>query len=392
MIRAALALAVCATAVRADEAPNLARSSPPAAKVSVQEALETGVRYLVEHQNRDGSFGHHVVGRTRELWCDVPGGHRAFKVASTSLCYMGLLDADVHVPGRERAARKTLGYLVQKARVKRASGRQFYNIWSHAYGLRALVQALRMKAPGAEPEAIRHKAQELIQALQIYQSPEGGFGYLDFKAPAYKPSWSTSFTTATGLIALQEARAAGLEVPQALLDDAAAHVLKTRKKDGSYLYGSYLRYRPLAGINKPKGSSMRSQSCNFALYQAGLTVTKNDLRIGLRQLVDHHRFAVAGVRRPIPHESWYQVSGYFYLYGHMYSAMVLQQLDDEDRKLYWPKVVEYTLKCRQPDGSFWDYPTYGYHKAYGTGYALMTLARCPKPIAATLDPAKKKPE
>ena len=102
-------------------------------------------------------------------------------------------------------------------------------------------------------------------------------------------------------------------------------------------------------------------------------------------------FAVAGVRRPIPHESWYQVSGYFYLYGHMYSAMVLQQLDDEDRKLYWPKVVEYTLKCRQPDGSFWDYPTYGYHKAYGTGYALMTLGRCPQQIAAKLDPAKKKP-
>jgi hypothetical protein len=34
------------------------------------------------------------------------------------------------------------------------------------------------------------------------------------------------------------------------------------------------------------------------------------------------------------------------------------------------------LKARQPDGSFWDYPLYGYHKAYGTGYAVATLARC----------------
>ena len=36
MIRTALALAICAAAVQADDAPNLARTSPPAAKVSVQ--------------------------------------------------------------------------------------------------------------------------------------------------------------------------------------------------------------------------------------------------------------------------------------------------------------------------------------------------------------------
>ena len=28
------------------------------------------------------------------------------------------------------------------------------------------------------------------------------------------------------------------------------------------------------------------------------------------------------------------------------------------------------------DGSWWDYQLYGYHKAYGTGYALLVLAKC----------------
>jgi hypothetical protein len=35
----------------------------------------------------------------------------------------------------------------------------------------------------------------------------------------------------------------------------------------------------------------------------------------------------------------------------------------------WPPIARASLKIRQPDGSFWDYPMYGYHKFYGTGYA-----------------------
>ncbi|MFQ5845837.1 MAG: prenyltransferase/squalene oxidase repeat-containing protein, partial [Planctomycetota bacterium] len=269
-----------------------------------------------------------------------------------------------------------------------ASGAQFYTIWSHAYGLRALAVALRDGAPGAAPEALRAKARELIRVLRIYQSPEGGFGYLDFRAPGYKPSWSTSFTTATCLVALHEARAAGLTVPQELIDGGVRNILMCRTPEGSFLYGSYMRYSPARGINRPKGSSMRTPACNLALWLSGRKASEKELRTGLEQLVRHHRFAVAGVRRPIPHESWYQVSGYFYLYGHLYAAMVLEHLPAEDRARFWPHLVRSVLKCRQNDGSFWDYPTYGYHKAYGTGYALMTLARCPPAIAARLRPEK----
>jgi len=80
------------------------------------------------------------------------------------------------------------------------------------------------------------------------------------------------------------------------------------------------------------------------------------------------------------------VSGYFYLYGQMYAAMALERLGEEDRARFWPGVVESVLKCREPDGSFWDYPIYGYGKAYGTGYALMALGRCPPAITRTLGP------
>ena len=101
------------------------------------------------------------------------------------------------------------------------------------------------------------------------------------------------------------------------------------------------------------------------------------------------RFAVAGLRRPRPHESHYKVSGYFYLYGQQYAAMVLERMPKTDQKTYWPGVVKAVLKTRQQDGSYWDYPTYGYHKFYGTGYALIALSRVPKEIAKTIKPSEK---
>jgi hypothetical protein len=33
------------------------------------------------------------------------------------------------------------------------------------------------------------------------------------------------------------------------------------------------------------------------------------------------------------------------------------------------------MVCRDPDGSFWDYPLYSYHKPYGTALALIALSR-----------------
>ena len=56
-------------------------------------------------------------------------------------------------------------------------------------------------------------------------------------------------------------------------------------------------------------------------------------------------------------------------------------MPQEDQIRFWPGVVRSVLKTRQLDGSFWDYPTYDYHKYYGTGYALIALSRVPKTIA-----------
>ena len=84
-----------------------------------------------------------------------------------------------------------------------------------------------------------------------------------------------------------------------------------------------------------------------------------------------------GVRRPIPHESWYSISGYFYLYGQAYGARLLSECPSDVQDRLRPRLIEAVTFCRQPDGSYWDYPLYDYHSAYGTAFALIALACVP---------------
>ncbi len=383
-----LVLALGVARAEPGEAPHLAKVTPPAARVSVDEAVRTAVDFLVAHQNKDGSFGSAAAERPYQLWCDVPGGHRAFRAASTALCWMGLNDAPYQPEASKKAQARCLAWLAKNARVKRAYAQQFYNIWAFGYGLRALGQALHKQAPGADAAAIRATMEGIIKDLGTLQTVDGGWSYLDFRMPVRrKPMASNSFTSATVMMGLYEAREAGVPVPQKMIDRAVKYVWSTRTPTGNYTYSVGFRYAPNAMINKAQGSSMRNQACNLVLHLFdGGNCGRDKLRLGLQQLQDNHRFAIAGVRRPRPHESWYAVSGYFYLYGQQYAALVLDRVSEEDRKLYWPHVVKAVLQTRQHDGSFWDYPTYDYHKYYGTGYALIALSRCPEEIADRLKP------
>jgi len=379
-------LLAAAAGAAAQEAPNLAVEMPPAGRVPVAQALSEGVSFLVKHQNADGSWGSYTTGRDYEVMASVPGSLMAFKAASSALCWMGLARAP-RTPESEKAMERSLGWLVKHARVKRANPVEMYNIWALAYGLRALSLALRTQAPGAPEEEVRREAEAIVRMLPRYQVPDGGWTYYDFDVGSMPPSDSSmSFTSATVLIALHEAKEAGLPVPDEVVKKGVVSVRRCRKKDGSYLYGDYLKYVPRMGVNQPKGSSMRTPACDLALHLNGGGVTVEDLGKGIENIGENHRFAIAGLRRPIPHESWYQVSGYFYLYGHMYAGMALERVPPGEQRRLWPIVVRGILKAREPDGSFWDYPIYGFGKAYGTGYALMALARCPEEIAAGIRP------
>lgn len=359
--------------------------APDVTRAEIRQSIDRGIAFLVAAQNKDGSWGSAERTKDLNIYAPIPGAHQGFRAATTSLAISTLIEAEVAAdsPAGQALARAELWLLEHLAAVRRANGDAIYNVWAHGYSLQALVRML----PRAKGDAERiAKIGELIrlqfQRLTDYESVDGGWGYYDFRIRAAKPgSDGTSFTSAAILVALYEAQQAGFEPPERLVRRAIRSIERQRLPDQSYLYGEYLRWHPRAGINRPGGSLGRSQSCHYALRVWGdTTITDDLLEDWLTRLVLRNGWLDVGRKRPVPHESWFQVAGYFYYFGHYYAGLTLELLPAERREPYARHLAAILLKHQERDGSWWDYPFYNYHQPYGTAYSVMTLLRCERSL------------
>jgi len=381
---AALALmAGCARVPLAERGPKPPPIVPPS-REAVERSVRRGVAFLLKRQNRDGSWGSARRTKALNIYAPVPGAHHAFQGAVTALCVSALIETG-GLQAAHAVDRGEAWLLANLPRVRRAEPAALYNVWAHAYGIQALVRLARRHAadPGRRRRVLA-LAQEQIGMLQRFESVDGGWGYYDFGAHTKKPnSHPTSFTTAAVLVALHEARAAGLDVPDRLVERAMAALRRQRNPDFTYDYSDNLRWWPRAGINRPGGSLGRSQACNVAMRLWGdESVTDGVIEAWLDRLFARNGWLGIGRKRPVPHESWFQVAGYFYYFGHYYAALCIEQLKPGERKHFQDHLAHILLQRQEKDGSWWDYPLYDYHQPYGTAFALMSLRRCLPPEPA----------
>jgi hypothetical protein len=347
----------------------------PVRKREVKNAIADGVAFLVRTQNKNGSWGRGAETRGLELYSMVPGSHDAFRVATTSLCVMALREA-----GEKEAHARGLEYLVTEGWARRDDGTLLYNVWANFYALQCM--AIEMRHSG-DPR-IRKMAEWHLKKLEAYESYNGGWFYYDFDAHGQNPSEGpASFSTAAGLVALWEARQSGLDVPQKLVERAMSRMHDMRLPDGNFLYGYYLRFYPQHPINKTQGSVGRNQSCNVAMWLWGSKkVGEAEARKGLEEMLTrrYQMFMEIGRKRPWPHEAWYATSGYFYYFGTYYGALIIDRMGPEAKRKYGKELAdEMILPYQEADGSWWDYAMWGYHKPYGTAYALLTLLKSRPP-------------
>ena len=352
---------------------------PPAAG-EIDRALERGARFLLTVQNRDGSWGSARRTKNLNIYAPVPGAHHAFRAAVTSLCVSALIESGGRSDPVGRAIDRGEAYLLKELpKVRRATPRAIYNVWAHAYGIQALVRmASRRPAESQRREQIRRTIAGQIDLLKRYASINGGWGYYDFGHRTQRPaSVSTSFVTATVLLALHEAAGIGVKAPKELTDRAVQSLLLQRNPDFAYQYSASFRFYPGRLICRPAGSLGRSQACNLALRAWGdKRVTDDVLKTWLNRLYARNGWLSRARKMPVPHESWFAVAGYFYYYGHYYAAGCLEQLPASDRPHFQDHLGRILLARQEKDGSWWDYPMYDYHQPWGTAFALMALKRC----------------
>lgn len=362
--------------------PAAVQTSQPAtpSRDDVLTAIRAGVDFLLRDQNADGSWGGArgaVYTFTGDVWTN-PESHMSWRVATTGLACLALLETSSSDKANE-SVRRGVDFLLAHAAVKRPSEWDTMNCWAYIYASQALARATREPnlLDAERKRAIADLIPELLRRLALAQSLSGGWGYLEFDAPrTAQPQWATSFTTAAGVIALLEVRRGGFAVDEGMLSRAVRAVERSRMVSGAYTYSVEALNDPRHSewIDQIKGSLGRIQVCNLALLQAGRDMPVNRLRTGIEQFFRYHRFLDIARNRPIPHETYYYNSGYFYLFGHYYAAGVIAALPAAERPPLWSRLQQEIVKTQQQDGSMWDYDMHAYHKPYGVSFGLLGLA------------------
>lgn len=343
---------------------------------AVREAVTGGIDFLLADQNEDGSWGG-VTNATMTSGFANPMTYHCWDVGTTALATKALLKL-ASGEAAEKAVERGLDFLIENADLKRPAEWDVDNVWGLVYGLDTLATTLKHpRYTGTDRGAeIRTAAETMIRGLERYASPRGGWGYYANPNANWMPEWATSFTTAVGVIALVEAQEAGLEVPSKLLRAGVKSIERCRQPNGAFSYSvnAIPRHLSMESINQIKGSLGRIQVCNYALSRAGAEVPDAVAETGIQQFFKHHKFLDVGRNKPIPHEAYYAVAAYFYLFGHYYAAEVIDTMPETPRVRYGQLLRHEILKCRQKDGSFWDFWIASNTKPYGTAFSILSLA------------------
>ena len=364
---------------RADQ-PAEPVAAPPRDPAAVEAAIERGVHYLLATQNEDGSWGSPNETTGIDIYAPVPAAHSAFHAAVTSLCISALIEVGGNSKEVQQSLDRAEAWLFENLpHVRRADETAIYNVWTHMYAVSALSHMAKRHAnDSARLEKVKQLIADQIKMLERYECVDGGWNYYDMRAGTQIPAGEgTSFCAAAGVIALEEAKQIGVEPPERLVNRALASIRRQQKPDFTYMYGEQFRFAPMHLINRPAGSLGRSQACNFALRIWGdKKITDDVLNTWLDKLFDRNLWLDIGRKRPVPHESYFRVAGYFYYFGHYYAARCVELLPAADRSKHYDQLAQLMIPRQEKDGSWWDFPLYGYHKPYGTAFALMTLGHC----------------
>ena len=383
-----VALGLVAAALAPQAAPPAPPAPAPAAaavgaaltRAELDATIARGLAFLASAQRASGGFGGPENGAYNDFWPN-PEVHRAWSVGSTGLVVMLLVEV-ARTPELDATLGRALRFLVANDDLKKPEDWDLDTVWGHIYGLQGLARALaRAEVGDAELRAsMKRSAQHHLQRLVELRTPIGGWGYYTMDAWP-EPEWTVSFTTAAALLALLDAKAAGLDVPPDAVTKAAAVVARCRLPDGAYDYSvdplpSTARRRYVESLNTLKGSIGRSQCCNLALARCDGRVAPRELTAGLDDFFRYQRFLEIARQRPIPHEAYYQVASYFYFFGQFYASEVLAQLPPDAARPYAQRLAAQVAAKQEVDGAMWDHYMHDHGKAYGTAYGLLALVRC----------------
>lgn len=361
---------VTASAVEADAMLAARIEAARAAGLAEAEAamVGLGVTRLLAMQEGDAKdqWPYEGVYRVRG---QIPIGYR---VGGTAIGAMALLQA----PGLEsdperreailRAARFVAKAIEQPLMNPDYAGGYDVRGWGYAYGLRFLV---RLKASGL----LGDDAATFDEAIAFYRDglaaieiPRvGGWNYAR-RGPLDRPDSAAPFMTAPVLRSLAEAKAAGFEVEDALLQRGLASLEQNRGPDGTYEYAGTGRGR-IDPASRP-GAIGRMASGDLILVEAG-RLDPASLRRALESFFAYWEELEVRRRQNGTHVAPYGVAPYYFMYAHGAVGEAIERLPNAWRPSLRKALLERLEQVRETDGS-WNDRVFDRSANYGTALAL----------------------
>ncbi|MEN9361517.1 MAG: hypothetical protein RL095_3052 [Verrucomicrobiota bacterium] len=342
---------------------------------AAQSSQERGIRWLLEHQNPDGSWGGESdVGRPDEVYADgnIAGTAHVLIQAASALAGQALLEpAAKGDAGCLAAVNKLAAWQLAHPSPRRSAPAAFYNVWSCSYRLEFFCALLDSGLAPQRRGEILAAAQSDIERLLEVQAANGGFAYYDMDvqmSPA-TGSESTSFCSAVALRALLRAGRHGLKADAARLNGVAAMIRYCRLSDTAFAYGPSSATFANAG-STVYGAAGRTCLCHLALAETGDRDSAAALPAALEAYRKSHGAIMAGAGRNVPHQAPGAIAGYYTWFSHYYamqSAAVARDLDSAD----W--VAEKIVANQGPAGYWFDFPIPQVGRTYPTAFAVLAL-------------------
>jgi hypothetical protein len=336
-----------------DEPPQPANDYVNHITPETQRAIDQGLAFLSNTQNRDGSYGDSMLFRGN--------------LAVTSLAGLALM-AGGHTPGRGayggNVARAVQFVLSKETKAPNgAPGFLFNNdapykqgqMYGHGFATLFLCEAFGMVADKSLQERLKATIERAVRLIINTQNSEGGWRYNPQK------EHGDSSVTICQIMALRAARNIGFFVPKEAADRCVKYVRSCQAADGGFTY--------FAGQG---GSAFpRSAAGLVALYCAGV-YSGPEVERGLRYLLKFKPgFAGRGGFLPDQH----------YFYGQYYAAQAMWTAGAKYWNEWFPAIRDELLRMQRarPEG-IWHDPNVCSHYASAMACIILQIPNNYLPI------------
>lgn len=331
------AAALAQTSAPAAGGADVPPADPPEVTPATKAAIESGIKFLITNQNRDGSW------RTK-------GANGGYPVAMTSLCALALM-ANGSTPTQGPYARNVSSALTFVLKSARQDGlicqveEESHCMHGHGFAMLFLAQCLGVEE---DPQRLGQIKLALTRAIELTgrsQSAAGGWLYTP------DSGGDEGSVTVTQVQGMRAAKNAGVAVPKRVIDNAMNYLDKSTNSDGG------IRYQ--VSDNGPSRPAITAAAV-VCYYNAGLY----DNPKAARAL----KFCETTLSPKGGNSARY--FGHFY-YAHLYMAQAMYLLGGDKWAEYYADIRQALLERQSRDDGSWDGDHVG--TTYGTAVATLIL-------------------